>query len=79
MAWIGQVVAEVRALASRPDWPIVQSVDQPETLPAIEYGRALDVALASPDASGVIVFTLEAALAPDMLAITQDRFKYHED
>jgi hypothetical protein len=61
-------------MSGKPVWPIVQSVDQPEPLPADEYGQALDVALRSPASAGVIVFKLEGALEEGKLAATRDRF-----
>jgi hypothetical protein len=71
--WIGDVVEEVHALSGKPVWPIIQSVDDPVSLPAEEYGRALDVALSHPASDGVLVFTLEGALAGARLAVTKDR------
>jgi len=73
-AWIHAVTEEVTRMSGKPVWPIVQSVDQPEPLPADEYGQALDVALRSPASAGVIVFTLEGALEEGKLAATRDRF-----
>jgi hypothetical protein len=71
--WIGEVVEEVRALSGKPVWPIIQSVDDPDPLPAEEYRRALDVALGNPASDGVLVFTLEGALMGARLAVTKDR------
>ena len=51
--WIAGVTDEVHALGGKPVWPIVQSVDDPEPLPADEYGAALDAALESPASEGV--------------------------
>jgi hypothetical protein len=73
-AWIGRVTAEVHALSGKPLWPIVQSVDEPGPLSAEEYGEALDAALHSPASDGVLVFTLDGALAADKLAVTRNRF-----
>ena len=42
--WIGDVVVEVHDLTGKPVWPIIQSVDEPSPLSAVEYGRALDIA-----------------------------------
>ena len=72
--WIAEVTEEVRALSGKPVWPIIQAVDEPTALPAEEYGRALDVALGCSAADGVLVFTLEAALAEDKLAATVARW-----
>ena len=71
--WIGDVVAEVRALSGKPVWPIIQSVDEPSSLPAEEYGQALDVALRHPAADGVLVFTLKGALDEAKLSITREK------
>jgi hypothetical protein len=73
-AWIHAVTEEVGRMGGKPVWPIVQSVDQPEPLPAGDYGRALDIALESPASAGVIVFTLEGALEDSKLAATRGRF-----
>lgn len=72
--WIAEVTAEVHALSGKPVWPIVQSVDQPGTLSAAEYGRALDVALHHPSCAGVLVFTMAGALQEDKLQVTTARF-----
>ncbi|MBN1639599.1 MAG: hypothetical protein JXA09_00095 [Anaerolineae bacterium] len=73
-AWIGEVTAEVHRASGKPVWPIIQSVDEPDPLPADEYGVALEIALNHPASEGVLVFTLEGALAPDKLAVTRSRF-----
>jgi hypothetical protein len=73
-AWIGEVVAEVRALGGKPVWPIIQAVDEPSPLSPEEYGQALAVALDSPAADGVLVFTLKGALEGDRLAVTRAAF-----
>jgi hypothetical protein len=72
--WIAEVVQEVHALSGKPVWPIVQSIDIPTSLPAEEYGQALDVALNSPSSDGVLVFTIKGALDEAKLAVTVDRF-----
>ncbi|MBN1579605.1 MAG: hypothetical protein JXA89_02805 [Anaerolineae bacterium] len=72
--WIGAVTREVYALSGKPVWPIVQAVDEPVPLSAREYGRALDIVLGDPEAGGVLVFTLKAALEREKLAITKARF-----
>ena len=73
-SWIGQVVAEIRALSGQPVWPIIQSVDMPAVLSAPEYDRALEIALCNPASDGVLVFTMEGAMDPDKLARTVARF-----
>ena len=74
-AWIGEVTEEVHALSGKPVWPIIQSVDRPnEPLSAEAYGQALDVALGSPAAEGVLVFTLEGALDAAKLEVTKQKF-----
>jgi hypothetical protein len=72
--WIDQVVSEVHALSGTPVWPIIQSVDMPTALSALEYDRALEVALGSPASDGVLVFTMQGALDPDKLARSIARF-----
>jgi hypothetical protein len=72
--WIGEVVHEIRDLGGKPVWPIVQSVDEPEFLPAREYARALDVALQHPASDGVLVFTFKGALVEDKLQATRAAF-----
>jgi hypothetical protein len=72
--WIGEVVAEVRALSGKPVCPIIQSVDEPRALTPEEYASALDVALDHPASEGVIVFTLKGALEKSKQSITQARF-----
>jgi hypothetical protein len=73
--WIGDVVREIRELGGKPVWPIIQSIDEPSPLPAEEYGRALDIALSSLSAEGVLVYTLKGALEGDRLAVTEARLK----
>lgn len=75
--WVGAVTYEVRALSSKPVWPIVQAVDEPDHLPAAEYGRALDTALSHPASDGVIVFHLPGVLTGNRLHITRTRFREH--
>ena len=72
--WISEVTDEVHALSGKPVWPIVQSVDEPDPLPADEYRAALDTALRSLASEGVLVFTLKGALAEEKLRVTRDRF-----
>jgi hypothetical protein len=72
--WIGEVVQEIHDLGGRPVWPIVQSVDEPEVLPAQEYAQALETALQHPASDGVLVFTIKGALAEDKLEVTRAAF-----
>ena len=72
--WIADVTQEIHQVTERPVWPIVQSVDMPDPLPAEEYAAALDAVLRSPHADGLLVFTMKGALAPEKLAVTRDRF-----
>ena len=74
-AWVGAVTAHVHEASHKPVWPIVQSVDQPDVLPAEEYAAVLDVALGHPAADGVLVFTLQGALDPAKLEATVARFR----
>jgi hypothetical protein len=71
VGWIAAVTAEVQRLSGKPVWPIIQAVNEPASLPAAEYGAALDAALDCPAASGVVVFTLEGAIAGAKLAVTR--------
>ncbi len=73
--WIGEVTEEVHALSGKAVWPIVQSVDAPTPLPAKEYAEALGVALRSPAARGILVFTLKGALDEAKLAVTVAKFR----
>jgi hypothetical protein len=73
--WPGVVTAHVHERSGKPVWPIVQSVDEPDALPAEEYGAVLDAVLSQPAAEGVLVFTMEGALAPDKLEATATRFR----
>ena len=72
-AWIAEVTEEVHRLSGKPVWPIIQAVDEPATLPAEEYGRALDVALHSTASEGVLVFTLKAAIEGAKLQVTREK------
>ena len=72
--WIAEVTTEVHRMSGKAVWPIIQSVDKPTPLTAEEYGAALEVAMGCDAAQGVLVFTLEGALAPAKLQVTQDKF-----
>ena len=72
-AWIAEVTEEVHRLSGKPVWPIIQAVDEPATLPAEEYGRALDAALHSTASEGVLVFTLEGAIEGAKLQVTREK------
>ena len=73
--WIAEVMEEVDALTGKPVWPIIQSVDQDSApLSAKAYGQALDVALQSSAAEGILVFTLQGALDPANLEMTKRAF-----
>jgi hypothetical protein len=74
-AWVGAVTHEVRALSAKPVWPIVQAVDEPDHLPAAEYGRVLDTALYHPASDGVIVFHVPGMLNDSRLQVTRMRFR----
>lgn len=75
LAWIEAVTAEVSHLSGKPVWPIIQSIDEPDPLPAEEYAQALDLVLQSSRASGILVFNLKAALAENKLTVTQAKFR----
>jgi hypothetical protein len=72
--WIAQVTEEIHTLSGKPVWPIIQSVNMPDALSAQEYGEALQTALHCPASAGALVFTMEAALDPAKLAVTQATF-----
>jgi hypothetical protein len=72
--WIGEVTQEVHELSAKPVWPIVQSVDMPDPLPAQEYGQALEAALRAPSSEGVLVYHLQGALDEAKLEITRRAF-----
>ena len=72
--WIGDVTQEIARLSGKPVWPIIQSVDHPDPLPAAEYGRALKIALRHPASDGALVFTLKGALQEKKLAVTKEVF-----
>jgi hypothetical protein len=72
--WIADVTSEVHNVTGKPVWPIIQSVDYPRSLPAEEYGSALDIALSHAASEGVVVFTLKGVLEGGRLPVTQDRF-----
>jgi hypothetical protein len=73
--WPAAVAAHIHERSGKPVWPIVQSVDEPDALPAEEYGAVLDALLEHPAAGGVLVFTMEGALAPAKLEATIARFR----
>lgn len=74
--WIGQVTEEVQVLSGKPVWPIIQSVDEPTSLSAEEYGQAIDVALRSGGSDGVLVFTMKGVVADEAkLAVTKAGFR----
>jgi hypothetical protein len=74
--WIGQVTEEIHTLGGKPVWPIIQSIDEPTSLSAKEYGRAIDVALHNDGSDGVLVFTMKGVVTDEAkLAVTKARFK----
>jgi hypothetical protein len=75
LAWIEAIIAEVSQLSDKPVWPIIQSIEEPQPLPAEEYGQTLELVLQSQVASGILVFNLKGALAEGKLAVTQTKFR----
>ena len=74
VAWIGDVVEEIKALGGKSVWPIIQSVDEPRPLSADEYGLALELALTHTATDGAVVFTLKGALEKAKLDTTVTHF-----
>ena len=70
--WIESITAHFRQATRKQVVPIIQSMDEPDTLPLQEYRKALKIAQTVGD--GVIVFTLEGMLTDKKLAATQQAF-----
>jgi hypothetical protein len=75
--WIAEVTAEVAAATGRPVWPIIQAVDEPETLPDDEFEAAIHATMSAP-ADGVILFHLKGVLQGNRLAVARRRFTASE-
>ncbi|MBX3012550.1 MAG: hypothetical protein KF832_13630 [Caldilineaceae bacterium] len=71
VAWIGEVVTAMSQATRRPICPVIQSIDQPTTLPTAEYAASLALAQHAAGAAGIIIFTLAGLLTGDKLAATQ--------
>lgn len=74
VAWIEEVTDEVHTLSNCAVWPTIQSVNEPQALPPVEYAEALETALTLPTSSGIIVFTLKGALSDQKLSRTKAAF-----
>jgi hypothetical protein len=73
--WVGEVVEEIYELSGKPVWPIIQSVSEPTSLSAEEYGRTIDVVLHSDVSDGILVFTMKGVLLDQAkLAVTKAKF-----
>ena len=72
ISWIETIVTHLRQTIDKSIVPIIQSVDEPDRLPANEYQDALEIAQSTGD--GVIVFTLEGMLSEGKLDATQQVF-----
>jgi hypothetical protein len=60
--WVQAVAEDVHAWTQKPVLPIIQSMDQPETLSPTEFAAALSHAQRANGASGALVFTLAPLL-----------------
>jgi len=70
--WVGEVVGEIYELSGKPVWPIIQSVSEPTSLSAEEYGPTIDVVLHSDVSDGILVFTMKRVLLDQAkLAVTK--------
>ena len=61
--WVGEVVEEIYELSGKPVWPIIQSVSEPTSLSAEEYGRTIDVVLHSDVSDGILVLPMKGGVA----------------
>jgi len=71
--WIAQVTEWVGQETRKPVWPIVQAVDEPESLTPQEFRRVLKTALAASGSEGVIIFKLRA-LSPEKMRVVKEVF-----
>ena len=72
--WIAETTAWVGKETGKPVWPIVQAMDEPETVTPQELRQALETALAAPGSQGVIIFNLKA-LTPEKLKVVLEVFQ----
>lgn len=72
--WIAETTTWVGKETGRPVWPIVQAMDEPETVTPQELRQALETALSAPRSHGVIIFNLQA-LNPEKLKVVQEVFR----
>jgi len=72
--WIAEIAAWVRKEMGKPVWPIVQAMDEPETVTPQELRQVLETALTAPGSQGVIIFNLKA-LTPEKLKVVQEVFR----
>ena len=62
VAWIGEVTADLSGRTGRPIWPVIQAVNEPDSLSDAEFNTALKTAVEARGSTGVIVFSLGHAL-----------------
>ena len=77
VSWIAEITAWVGKETGKPVWPIVQAMDDPETVSPQELRQAVHTALTTPGSDGVIIYKLKA-LSPEKLTVVQEVFRGKE-
>jgi hypothetical protein len=72
--WIAEITAWVGNVTGKPVWPIVQAMDDPDTVSPHELRQAVHTALAATGSDGVIIFNLKA-LNAEKLTVVQEVFR----
>lgn len=72
--WIAEIAASVGKETGKPVCPIVQAMDEPETVTPQELRQVLETALTAPGSQGVIIFNLKA-LNPEKLKVVREVFR----
>ena len=72
--WIAEICAWAAKETRRPVWPIIQAMDDPETLSPQELHEAVRTALTAPASHGVIIFNLKA-LSPEKVQVVKEVFR----
>ena len=72
--WIAEITAWVGKETGKPVWPIVQVMDDPDTVSPQELRQAVHTALAATGSDGVIIFNLKA-LNAEKLTVMQEVFR----
>ena len=73
VTWIAEIAAWVGKETGKHVWPIIQAMDDPETLSPQELRQAVRTALTAPGSDGIIIFNLKA-LNPDKVRVVQEVF-----